>query len=194
MRIVEIQGAFARNGGDGGDTLCYSAAGGHVDLDGVPDLLINEMEGNGFMADPENPGELLPAADVGNLLLISGAALLERPLLDIDGDGEAVAETDGLLFIRYLFGFTGNALLEDAVGAEATRSGPEIELYLARLGAAFDVDGDDQLGALGDGLVVLRYLLNFSGSMLVEGALGANATRTDPVEVKAFLDRLKPPP
>ncbi|HVR30432.1 MAG TPA: hypothetical protein VMS86_12975 [Thermoanaerobaculia bacterium] len=194
VRIVEIQGAFGGNGGDGGDTLCYSAAGGHVDLDGVPDLLINEMEGNGFMPDPENPGQLLPAADVGNLLLISGAALLERPLLDIDGDGEAVAETDGRLFIRYLFGFTGNALLEGAVGAGATRSGPEIELYLARLGAAFDVDGDDQLGALGDGLVVLRYLLKFSGSMLVEGALGANATRTDPVEVEAFLDRLKPPP
>jgi hypothetical protein len=64
-----IQGANGQNGGDLGDTLCYSAAFGDIDKDGCTDIITNEMIGNG----------LLPAAeDTGNLLLISGASLLGK--------------------------------------------------------------------------------------------------------------------
>ena len=42
--------------------------------------------------------------------------------LDIDGDGEAKALTDGLLLIRQLFGFTGSALTSGAVGENAERA------------------------------------------------------------------------
>jgi hypothetical protein len=44
-----------------------------------------------------------------------------RQALDIDGDGEAKALTDGLLLIRYLFGFEGEALIAGAIGRDATR-------------------------------------------------------------------------
>jgi len=75
VRIVEIRGAHGTVGDDGGDTLAYSAAAGHVDGDGRTDLLINEMLGNGSS----------PAAeDVGNLLVISGAAL-PSPSIFVDG-------------------------------------------------------------------------------------------------------------
>ena len=51
--------------------------------------------------------------------------------LDIDGDGNAQALTDGLLLIRYLFGFTGNALVSDAIGDGAMRTNAEdIEAYI----------------------------------------------------------------
>ena len=40
--------------------------------------------------------------------------------LDIVGDGESKPLTDGLLLIRYLFGFSGDALINGAVGLEAT--------------------------------------------------------------------------
>ena len=36
--------------------------------------------------------------------------------LDIDGDGEFQALTDGLLLIRYLFGFSGDSLISGAIG------------------------------------------------------------------------------
>ena len=45
-----------------------------------------------------------------------------RPALDIDGNGQADALTDGLLVIRYLFGLRGSGLITGAVGAGATRS------------------------------------------------------------------------
>src|SRR6185503_13355324 len=130
-----IQGAHGA-AGDAGDVLCYSAAGGDVDDDGMPDLLINEMEGNGFTVDgPDEGTELDPAPDVGNLLLISGKKLLDRVFLDIDGNGLAEPLKDGVLILRFLSGFTGDELTDGALGAGATRTGPQIEEYLARAGA-----------------------------------------------------------
>ncbi len=54
------------SGDDTGDTLMYSAATGDLNGDGLDDLILNEMRGNG----------VAPAAlDVGNLLIISGARI-----------------------------------------------------------------------------------------------------------------------
>ena len=41
--------------------------------------------------------------------------------LDIDGDGESKPLTDGLLLIRYLFGFSGDSLISGAIGTGAER-------------------------------------------------------------------------
>ena len=52
--------------------------------------------------------------------------------LDIDGSGDVEALTDGLLLIRYLFDFRGDALISNAVGTNATRkTSTEIEAYIA---------------------------------------------------------------
>ena len=51
--------------------------------------------------------------------------------LDIDGSGDVTALTDGLLLIRYLFGFSGDSLVNGALGTSATRTTPtEIEDYV----------------------------------------------------------------
>ena len=56
-----------------------------------------------------------------------------RDGLDIDGDGEPRALTDGLLLIRYLFGFRDEALISGAVGDGATRrSAKEIEEFIEK--------------------------------------------------------------
>ena len=52
--------------------------------------------------------------------------------LDVDGDGESKALTDGLLLIRYLFGFSGNSLTDGAIGESAERvTSEEIQTYIA---------------------------------------------------------------
>ena len=81
-----------------------------------------------------------PSADVSSLELsvvpVSAAAgyeLIYESLslkvgavsLDIDGDGKAAPLTDGLLVIRYLFGFRGDSLISGAVAAGATRTTAE---------------------------------------------------------------------
>jgi uncharacterized repeat protein (TIGR01451 family) len=51
--------------------------------------------------------------------------------LDVDGNGQSDALTDGLLMLRYLFGLRGQALINSAIGAGATRTtAAAIEAYL----------------------------------------------------------------
>ena len=40
--------------------------------------------------------------------------------LDIDGNGQTDALTDGLLILRYMFGLTGNALVTSAISTDAS--------------------------------------------------------------------------
>jgi hypothetical protein len=54
--------------------------------------------------------------------------------LDVDGNGQTDALTDGLLIIRYLFGFQGTDLTDGAVGGGCTRcTAAEISEYCATL-------------------------------------------------------------
>ena len=54
-----------------------------------------------------------------------------KPLVDVDGNGQCDALTDGLILIRYLFGLRGNPLIAGAVGAGATRvTALQIEDYI----------------------------------------------------------------
>ena len=66
--------------------------------------------------------------------------------LDVDGDGQQQALTDGLIIIRYLFGFEGDALLSGARSDVATRS--DMVSYLDNHRSALDMDGDGKEMAL----------------------------------------------
>jgi hypothetical protein len=80
IRLFEIYGAKGTVPGNIGDMLCYSAADGDVNSDGVPDLMVNEMAGDGSESD-----------DVGNLLLIDSYRLFDLDVILRHGfeDGDA---------------------------------------------------------------------------------------------------------
>ncbi|MBK8738297.1 MAG: InlB B-repeat-containing protein [Betaproteobacteria bacterium] len=113
--------------------------------------------------------------------------------LDIDANGSYDALTDGLLVIRYLFGLSGAALTDNAIGSGATRADAEgIASYLSGLLPLLDVDADGQPDALTDGLLVVRYLFGLRGAPLVQAALGLDATRTAAADIQAYLQDLMP--
>jgi hypothetical protein len=113
--------------------------------------------------------------------------------LDIDGNGEYDALTDGLLILRGLFGLTGAGLTAGAVGAGATLSDPAaIAARLADLLPLLDIDGDGRADALTDGLLAARYLFGLRGQSLIQGALAAGATRTAAADIEAYLATLLP--
>ena len=57
-----------------------------------------------------------------------------KPILDIDGNGQADPMTDGLLIMRYLFGLRGAGLIAGAVGPDPIRSSAaDIELQIQGL-------------------------------------------------------------
>ena len=107
---------------------------------------------------------------------------------DVDGDGKQTPLTDGLLVIRYLFGFTGPSLIQGAVDDQALRQDPTaISAYLDDNQALLDVDGDGKAAPLSDGLIVIRYLFGFSGESLIQNALTQNASRTTSNLIEAYL-------
>jgi hypothetical protein len=111
--------------------------------------------------------------------------------LDVDGNGELVALTDGLLAVRYFFGFTGGALINNAVGAGCSRcSSSAIVGYLDGLGLAIDIDGNGSFGPLTDGLLVLRYLFGFTGNALISNAVEQPCARCDAASILAHLEPL----
>jgi hypothetical protein len=120
--------------------------------------------------------------------LFSGGA---EPPLDVDGDGAFGALTDGLLILRYLFEFTGASLITGAVGPGCTRcTAPQIEAHLDSIASLLDADGNAVLGALTDGLLILRYLFEFTGASLTTGALGQGCTRCTATAIIEYLDPL----
>ena len=98
---------------------------------------------------------------------------------DIDGDGKETPLTDGLLIIRYLFGFTDQALVQGAVDSSATRStAADIKAYLDAHTAELDVDGNAKNAPLSDGLLIIRYLFGFDGASLIQNAVAPEACGT----------------
>jgi len=53
--------------------------------------------------------------------------------------------------------------------------------------AALDIDGNGQVDAATDGLLVVRYLLGLRGYALISGALGASASRCTSTAIEAYL-------
>lgn len=127
---------------------------------------------------------------LSTLLTISAFVNAEpvADILDIDGNGETVALTDGLLSLRYLFGFRDAALINSAIGNNASRTtSAQIESYIDNHLTVLDVDGNGASEALTDGLLFLRFLFGFTGDSLISGAIGTGATRTTAPEVEAYF-------
>jgi VCBS repeat-containing protein len=113
--------------------------------------------------------------------------------LDIDANGSADAATDGLLIIRYLFGFQGDVLTEGAISPNATitDAGQIIDL-LDENRTTLDIDGNGSADAATDGLLIIRRLFGFQDSVLIEGAVAPNATITDAGQIADIIDSLTP--
>jgi hypothetical protein len=117
-------------------------------------------------------------------------------VIDIDGDEQVDALTDGLLLLRYLFGFRDAVLVAGAVDvANCTRCAADtIEAYIASILTQLDIDLDGQVEPLTDGLLVLRYVFGFRDAVLINGAVDTvNCTRCTADEIEAYIQSLATP-
>jgi hypothetical protein len=130
----------------------------------------------------------------GYTLAATPATVFEQPCtLDTDGNGSDGALTDGVLDVRYLFGFSGAQLTDGAIGPGAARpDAASIIAYLDGCPAMLDVDGNGSAGALTDGVLIVRYLFGFTGAQLTDGAVGPGCTRCDAASIIAFLNTYRP--
>ncbi|MDB4035351.1 hypothetical protein N9506_05995 [Pseudomonadales bacterium] len=85
----------------------------------------------GFSGDSLTSGAVSPGAIRDASDTIASYLTDADSQLDIDGDGESKPLTDGLLLIRYLFGFSGDSLISGAIGTGAERNTAEtVEAYI----------------------------------------------------------------
>jgi CSLREA domain-containing protein len=143
----------------------------------------SRRDGAGVLRPVDGDGDGAARCDIG---AIEGVGIAP---LDVDGDGTVNALGDGILILRFLFGFTGDALTVGAVTIGAPRdSSSALIAYMSTLGNQLDVDGNGTASGLTDGILVLRYLFGMTGSALTSGAIGVGATRTTAAQIIAYLD------
>ena len=113
--------------------------------------------------------------------------------LDIDGNGQYDALTDGLLLLRGMFGLDGSALVTGTIASDAAYTeSVDIESRIETLGNLADIDGNGDIDALTDGLLTLRYLFGLQGDTLINGVVAVDATRKTAEEIEAHLETLMP--
>jgi hypothetical protein len=111
---------------------------------------------------------------------------------DMDVNGEADALTDGLLMLRYSFGLRDESLTAGAISPNSVMSASEVETRIAMMSVISDIDGNTEVDALTDGLLLLRYLFGMRNDSLISDVIGSGASRTSSVDVTAYLDSKMP--
>lgn len=160
------------------------------DSDGMPDAW--EIQ---FGLDPNDPADAAMDADGDGVSNLEEFLAGTPPFgsIDVDGNGEYDALTDGLLLLRGMFGLTDEALISGTVGSNAIyTTSDDILAQIDLLGDLIDVDGNGSIDALTDGLVTLRYLFGLQGDPLIDGVIGSGASRTTAAEIEAHLDSISP--
>ena len=131
--------ATISNAGDGADVGAFEFGAVGLDVDGnnsydaLTDGLLILRYLFGLSGNPLTAGAIGPSPSRPTPEAITAYLDGIRIALDVDGNAQSDALTDGLMILRYLFGIRGAALTTGAVGIGATRTGPEIEAYIQSL-------------------------------------------------------------
>ena len=160
------------------------------DSDGMPDAWETK-----YRLDPNDPSDATSDLDRDGVSAVDEflAGTIPSGSLDIDGNGQYDALTDGLLLLRGTFGLTDTSLISGAVANDAEYTKAEdVESRISLLGELADVDGNGSVDALTDGLIVLRYLFGLTGDVLVEGVVASDATRIEASDIESYLESLMP--
>ena len=160
------------------------------DNDGMPDAWETK-----YGLDPNDASDASSDQDNDGISAIDEflAGTIPSGSLDIDGNGQYDALTDGLLLLRGMFGLDGSALVTGTIASDAAYTeSVDIESRIATLGVLADIDGNGQIDALTDGLLTLRYLFGLEGDTLIAGVVASDATRVTAVDIEAHLKTLMP--
>ncbi|MDA8899199.1 leucine-rich repeat domain-containing protein [Porticoccaceae bacterium] len=111
---------------------------------------------------------------------------------DFDGNGQADALTDGLILLRHAFGVRGASLTDSVMATDSTMTSEEVQVAVEKALVIADVDGDGNVDALTDGLIVMRYMFGLTGETLMDGVVSANATRASAESAQQHIELYMP--
>jgi hypothetical protein len=124
---------------------------------------------------------------------ISSKSNSSKSIWDFDSNNNDDALTDGLLFLRYNFGLTGDSLTDGVVSEDSETTSFEIEQNLYNLvknnSQIADIDGNGYIDALSDGLILFRYLFGMRGESLTRGSMHLSSKRVHSNEIEDYFER-----
>ena len=106
---------------------------------------------------------------------------------DMDGNDNIDALTDGLLLLRHTFELRGDNLTNGAMASDSTMSPAQVEQRIADAYAIADIDGNGEVDALTDALILLRYLFELRGDNLIAGTVAQNAIRASSSDIEQYI-------
>jgi hypothetical protein len=193
--------------GNGLGTVASAPAG--ISCPGTCGFAFTNVSSVSLNATPQNAssiftGWLGACTGLGTCVITSGGtqnviatfAPNDGHALKIDADENGVCDplTDGVMFLRYMLGVTGSGLTANALGASPFISTPTaIKNHLDDIRPLLDLDGNGQVEAIYDGLILMRYLFGLRGDALITNALGSNPTRQTGTAIQNYLTPLLPP-
>jgi hypothetical protein len=160
------------------------------DNDGMPDAWETS-----FGLNPNDPSDAVSDQDNDGMTALNEFLAGTIPLgsLDIDGNENYDALTDGLLLLRSMFGLSGEALIKGTVSSDAIyTNSQDITQRIATLDDLADIDGNGNVDALTDGLLTLRYLFGLEGNALIKDVIADDATRVTAEDIETHLETLAP--
>ncbi len=139
IRPADLGSVVNAAGGDGSDIGAFEFSDLSIDIDGDGNydpltdglLIIRYLFGLTGNALTSNAIGTLPARSTPQEILQYLDSI--RPALDVDGNTQADALTDGMMLIRYLFGLRGPALTAGAIGSNPGRTEAAMGPYIQSL-------------------------------------------------------------
>jgi hypothetical protein len=107
--------------------------------------------------------------------------------LDVDGDNQVLANTDGAAILRVMQGMSTASVASHVLSPKATVSASDLPAAILAQAPWLDIDGNGKVDASTDGVLLLRSLLGFRGSAVTDGVLGANSERTTWDAIRTYL-------
>ena len=142
LNVTSPDGALATGYGLDAEPILVGIGAWNLDIDGdgkveaATDgtMLVRYLFGPAFAGSALTNGAISPTA-TRNLPQIQDYLQegVSQGHLDIDGNGSIGALSDGIIAMRYLSGFSGNALIDAAIAPNATRDLAGIQSYLSGL-------------------------------------------------------------
>ena len=147
--VSDSQDAFPFDASEWSDTDA-DGIGNNTDTDDDNDTVIDSLDAFSLLAtesidtDGDGIGDNADIDDDGDGILDSldsfplDSTNTPTKIMDIDGNGQIDGLTDAMLVLRYIFGFSGDALINGVVADNATRtSAADIEAHLESLMPGF---------------------------------------------------------
>jgi hypothetical protein len=94
--------------------------------------------------------------------------------------------------LRYMFGLRDEDLLDSVVADDTPLTDEDIKARIENMYQNADIDNSNEVDALTDGLLLLRYLFGLRGDSLITAVVAETAERSTATAIESYIQAAIP--